>query len=134
MPNAANPGFGFHAALQHDAQGRAPGPGGLLSAVINTSASGDTSVVTGVSGKIICVYAYLVIADNGPQQVGFKDGASFIEGPFACGATGIPGGAAPPGSMPPFTLFKCGSGNSLIINLSQAIHVGGRVSYWLDSP
>lgn len=118
--------------LMHDAQGRAPGPGGLQSVDINVSASGDTVLLAAQAGFIYCVYAYLVVADAS-NQVGFKDGASFVEGPIQCGATSIPGGAAP-SVQPPYTLFKTSAGNALTINLSQAVHVGGRVSYWLDTP
>lgn len=113
-----------------DGLGRSFLPDGGGEVRINVSASGDTVLVPAVAGKRIYCYAYRAISDTG-QQVGFKDGTTFVEGPFACGATSIPGGAAP-SVVPPAWLFRTALGNALVINLSQAIHVGGGLNYWYD--
>ena len=114
-----------------DGLGRTFLPGGGLSADINTSSSGDTTVIAAKAGFAHYVYSYRVVADSS-CQVEFKDGASaVVEGPIACGATNIPGGAAP-SVVPPGWLFKTSIGNALVINLGTAVHVGGGLSYWDD--
>ena len=98
----------------------------LKSAAFSLSATG--TVVTGVSGKRIKVYAVkLVAAAN--LNVNFRDGASTnLEGSMALAANG--------GFVefvnPPNFLFATAVGNSLDLVVSGTGAAAGRVSYWDD--
>jgi hypothetical protein len=133
MPQAASAqGNALTPVILSDGQGRVFNPGGQLTAVINVSASGDTTVIAGVAGKRIYAFAFDVVSDTG-QQVGFKDGTggTVIWGPVACGATSVPGGVST-AVVPPAWKMRTTAGNPLVINLSANIHVGGVIQYWLD--
>jgi hypothetical protein len=99
----------------------------LLSAPINVSASGDTTIVAAQAGKKITVYHYIFIA-AAAVSVTWKDGAAALSGAMPAGANG---GAAP-GTTPPAFLFQGSTNTALVLNLGGAVQVSGHVSYWLE--
>jgi len=96
-----------------------------LYAVINTSASGDTSLVAAVSAKVIRVIAYTFVCD-GAVAVKFTSGAAgtALTGAMSCAANG---GATPP--YCPAGHFQTASNTALVINLSAAVGVRGHLTY-----
>ncbi|GIW60682.1 MAG: hypothetical protein KatS3mg087_1748 [Patescibacteria group bacterium] len=91
-------------------------------ASINTNSLGDTTIVSAVSGKRIRVVALAVVAGN-DVSVRFKSGSSWITGILVFGPSGgiahtFDGG-----------LFQTNINESLIINLSAAVQVGGYLVY-----
>lgn len=97
-----------------------------LFAVISASSSGDTTVVAAVPGKRIRVIV-LGFLCNDPVVVTWKSGASgAISGPESYGDNGgIQTPYIPPGIM------QTAEGDALIINLSSAVDVGGKLTYIL---
>lgn len=93
-------------------------------AVIDTSSSGDTTIVSGVSGRIIKVLQLEYTGHSG-VNVKMKTGSTDLEGAMALlyGTGKVRNGTR---SVP---VFKCGTGEALIINLSQAVQVVGSVVY-----
>lgn len=101
------------------------------SAVISQSASGDTSVVTGVDGKRIVVTAYRITNNVATAQaVTWKSGASTA----LTGAMQLPqaiGGATDASAGgDTLALFMCVPGHDLVLNLSAATAVAGFVTYY----
>jgi hypothetical protein len=96
-----------------------------LYAVINTSASGDTSLVSAVASKVIRVIAYTFVCD-GAVAVKFTSGAAgtALTGAMSCAANG---GATPP--YCPAGHFQTASNTALVINLSAAVGVRGHLTY-----
>lgn len=98
------------------------------SAKIQASTSGDNTIVTGVSTKLIKVHA-IVLNATGTVNVKFKDGAS-------TDLTGAMNFQAREGYTinvtPPAFLLATSAGNALVLNLSAAVEVDGFLSYWDD--
>lgn len=95
-------------------------------AVINTAASGVSTVVAGVATKKIRVLSYRFQADA-DVSVKFRDNTAAVDltGAMATGAKGGGGGAA----FSPVGHFETAAGNALSINLSAAVQVSGHVAY-----
>lgn len=96
-----------------------------LFGVINTSSSGDTTLVTAVTSKVIRVLSYTLVAD-GAVAVKFTSGAAgtALTGAMSFAANG---GAAVP--YCPVGHFQTGTNVALVINLSGAVGVRGHFSY-----
>lgn len=101
-------------------------PGGVLYAVVETSAPSST-LVFGVPGKrIIALSAWLVASAAVNAKFQTSTGLVDLTGPAYCVANG--------GIVLPFNAggwFNTIVGDSLIFNLSGAIPVGGSLSYVL---
>ena len=102
-----------------------PISGTILTAAINTASSGDNTIVAAVSGEKVQVWKIFFWV-NGTVSVTIKDGAS----------TSLTGAMAMVAqnefykrldeTIPWFTTT---AGNALVINLSGAIQISGRVYY-----
>lgn len=98
------------------------------SAKITSAASGDNTVVTGVSTKLIKVHA-IVLNATGTVNAKWKDGASTdLTGPMNFQARE----GYTINVQPPAFLLATSAGNALILNLSAAVEVDGFISYWDD--
>lgn len=95
----------------------------MLSAPIIASASGTASVIAGAANTQIKVYGYVVVC-NTNVGVQWQSNTTTLSGSMPCGATG---GVSV--SIGRDSIFDLAAGNSLIINLSSAVAVGGHVSY-----
>jgi hypothetical protein len=100
----------------------------LGSAQVSDSASGDTAIVAGQAGKSIYVVAYSLVANGTVQATWKSSGGTALEGPLYLAANS---GSAP-SVPPPGYLFKTVTGEGLTLNLSAAIAVGGRVTYFVQ--
>ena len=92
--------------------------------VIDESASGDQTIVSGVAGKRIVVHNYLIVA-GAAVTVRWKSGATNKSGPIALAANG---GVSAPGGIEN-RWFATGIGEDLVLNLGGAVAVGGHVAY-----
>lgn len=92
-------------------------------AVINATASGDNTIVAAVSGKVVRVISYLLIA-NGTVTATWKQGATNISGPLPLVVNA--GACAPEATR---GWMETASNAALILNLSSAVTVGGHISY-----
>jgi len=97
---------------------------------IETSSSGNTTIVPAVTGRKIRVLNYTLIA-SGAVSVIWKSGAATnISGTMALAANG---GMAPscsissPAGM--LGVFETNIGEGLVLNLSAAVQVGGHLVY-----
>jgi hypothetical protein len=90
---------------------------------INLSASGDNIVIAGVSGQLIKVLQFLLVA-GGATTLTLKSGASLISGPMSLEAGGTL--ILPYSSVPIQTIS---AGDPFIINSSAAVSVGGIISF-----
>jgi len=92
----------------------------LQTAVINSAAGGDITVVSAVTGQIVRVYK-LVLNSITATAITPKDGASTaLSGPLEFGATDT---RHWPNDGQPW--YKTSSGNAFIINSSAAVQVSG---------
>ncbi len=90
---------------------------------IDTSSSGDNTLIAGVVGKRIVVLGYTLIAGD-IVNVQWKSAANKLSGVLTLiGSTG-----ASPATNPRGVLI-CNPGESLKLNLSLAIYVGGHLTY-----
>lgn len=100
-------------------------PTGILYADINLSTSG--TLVTGVSGKKIVVLSVSLVAESAVNATfQTSTGSTDIGGPYYCAANG--------GIVLPFNAggwFQTNVGDSLLLNLSGSVSVGGSISYVL---
>lgn len=94
-------------------------------AVINSSSSGDTSIVAAVTSKVIRVLSYVLVAD-GAVAAKFTSGAAgtALTGAMSLAANG--GVAAP---FNPVGHFQTASNTALVLNLSAAVGVRGHLTY-----
>ena len=101
----------------------------LQNAVVDTAASGNVTVVAGVTGKRIAVYGYTIV--NGAttaQTVQFKSGTTVLSGAMSLSqAAGPLVVQAGPSSGPLFVTVA--TGDALIITTSAATQVSGHVGY-----
>ena len=94
-------------------------------AVINTSASGDTTIVALVSSKVIRVLSYVIVADAAVA-------AKFTSGAAGTALTGAMSLSANGGIAAPFNPvghFQTGSGVALVLNLGAAVGARGHLTY-----
>lgn len=93
-------------------------------AAINTSSSGDNTVVAAVAGKKIRVLAYLV-GVSATQQLTWKSGAgTSLAGQLSFAQYG--GVSAP---LNQIGWFETAVGEPLVLNLGQAALTGGHLTY-----
>lgn len=98
---------------------------GLKRAKIDAAGAGDNTVIAAVAGKIIRVYAVVLIA-AGAVTVKFQSGASGTDltGPLTLAAnTGFSSSWSPVG------LFQTAEGALLNLNLGGAVVTGGWLIY-----
>lgn len=98
-----------------------------LYAVINSSSSGDTTLVAAVTSKVIRVLSYTLVAD-GPTTVAVK----FTSGTAGTALTGAMSFAANGGAAVPYCPaghFQTATNTALVINLSGAVGVRGHLTY-----
>jgi hypothetical protein len=106
--------------IRRDAAGAAAA---VKFAPIVASASGNTAVVAAVTGKRIRVLSYSLIA-AGTASVKFQSATTDITGTYPLVAnTGLSDNGGEAG------VFQTGVAETLHINLSAAVAVGGRVTY-----
>lgn len=92
-------------------------------ASISASSSGDTTVVSAVSGRKIRVLHYTLICSSA-VNITWKSGSTNITGTMSFGAnSGISTAYSPQG------LFETLTGQALVINLSGSSTVGGHLTY-----
>lgn len=99
------------------------------SAVVDVSAIANTTVVTGIPGKRIIVFGYVLI--NGvatAQSIVFKSGTTALSGvkqlPLSVGG----GIVAAPGDAS-LCYFLTAPGDNLVLTTTAATQVGGHVAY-----
>jgi hypothetical protein len=95
----------------------------FAAASVNFAASGDNTIIAGVAGKSIKVYR-LMLVTAGATNLEFKDNTTALSGPIPCGTFG---GVTLDNDTDPW--FTCASGDSLVLNSSQAVQVGGMIYY-----
>lgn len=94
-------------------------------AVINVSSSGDNTIVSAVTSKVIVVLSYVIVADGAVA-------AKFLNNTAGTAVTGAMSLAANGGVAAPFSPaghFVSGSGQPLVLNLSAAVGVRGHLTY-----
>lgn len=96
---------------------------------IDTTASGDNTIVAGSAGKTIRIYSIILFA-NSANNLTLKDGASTkLMGVMNFTSNmGWDHDADDEGHRP----FTLSAGNAFVINLSGATQVSGRVWYLVD--
>jgi hypothetical protein len=103
----------------------------MPTAIVNSSAIGDNTLVSGVAGSAVRVTSFC-LSFGSAVNVKFKDGAtSDLTGLlYALGTAPLPIRAAPSGANARGH-FQTSKGNALVLNLSAAIAVGGWIVYEL---
>jgi len=106
----------------------------VQSAVIDTNSSGDNTIVAAVSGAIIRVVGYVLMAGgtvNAEWKSDTGGGAVELSGPFPMIAqTGVVMPMAPRGVGGRMDgWFDTGVGKALNLNLSAGVQVSGHVAY-----
>lgn len=97
-----------------------------LYAAINSSSSGNNTVVASVAGQQIVILSYTIVA-SGSVTVTWESGSgSVLGGPMAIAANG---GVST--TYNPTAHFVTAVGESLLLNLSGATQVGGHLEYIL---
>jgi len=96
-----------------------------LFAAIDASASGDNEIVAGVEGKKIRVLRWGLSASDEVSAV-WRSGSTDVTGPRT-----LPKYAAVGGAYCPVGLMETAAGESLNLNLSAAVAVGGELTYVL---
>lgn len=91
-------------------------------AVVNVSDAGDSSIVTGVAGFKIVVYSIFVVVSN-TVTLTWKTGATTILGGAGLA---INGGYHVESD---FGICETVDGDSLVLGLSDAVQVGGGITY-----
>jgi hypothetical protein len=94
-------------------------------AVINTSSTGDTTIVAAVASKVIRVLSYVIVADAAVAAK-FTSGAggTALTGAMSLSANG--GVAAP---FNPVGHFQTGSNTALVLNLAATVGARGHLTY-----
>ena len=104
---------------------RAEIPSGVLYAPISLGATG--TIITGVPGKrIVVLSTYVIVSTAANVNFQTSTGLVSLTGPVACATNG--------GFVLPYNQggwFATAVGDSLILNLSPNINVGGSISYIL---
>ncbi len=105
-------------------------PNNLSQSAINISASGDSTLLAGGSGKQVRVYRMKLIT-AGATTLLIKDGSSTtIDGPLIFPAAGAMVLDFTNINMPPWYITSLG--NDLVINNSNAVQLGGNVDYLIS--
>lgn len=94
-------------------------------AVINVSSSGDNSIVVAVTGKVIRVLSYVIVADSAVA-------AKWVSGAAGTAISGAMSLAANGGVAAPYTPvghFQTGVNTALVLNLSGAVGARGHLTY-----
>lgn len=104
----------------------------LQSAAVTVSASGTTTLVTGISGKRIQVYSLVIIYTSGTTPVlTLQDGSTALTGAISLPATsgqGITFNLVKAAEAPPW--FICSQGNNFVANVTGTTPVlAGYVQY-----
>lgn len=102
-----------------------------LFAPVSCSSSGDNTIVSLIAGRRLRVVSYLLVT-AGDVVVTWKSSvAGAISGPMSLGNTssGQGGGASHPTG--PSAALQTAVGEALVLNLSDAISVGGHLTYIL---
>lgn len=94
---------------------------------VNTSSSGETTIVAAQAGKRIIVHSWGLVS-AGAVSVSWKSGATTKYGPMPFAANG---GMSVPGGIDDVAI-ACDIGEALIVNLGGAVQTGGGVSYSLE--
>lgn len=89
----------------------------------NGAASGDVTIIAGIAHKIIRVYR-LAIVIAAATNVIFKEGATALSGPMDFSTIGSI--TLDQSGLP---WYICESGNSFVINSSNAVQIGGTIWY-----
>lgn len=102
--------------------------GGLIRVAVNSSASGDNTLVAGVAGYQIAVREFALVP-AGAVNATIKSGASTA----LTGAMPLGGGALAglTGGYSPADHFLTNAGDPLVLNLSSAVAVTGYLIYSL---
>lgn len=105
--------------------GIATGAGkGLTFVSISTAASGQTALVSAVTGQKIKVVSYTVVA-SAAVTVQFQSGSTALTGAMALAANG---GVSASGNH----LFETAVNTALNINLGSAVQVSGHLAYYTE--
>ena len=99
-------------------------PASTRRAIINFAGAGDNTVVAGIAGSPVRVYAF-VFTVNGATNITFKDGANVLSGAFVL--TGNGSNMVLPLSDEP--VYETTLGNAFVINSTQAVQVSGTLWY-----
>lgn len=86
-----------------------------------SSASGDRTVITGLSGKTISVYGF-DLSLSATTSVTLKCGSTALTGAMPMNAWSKPVTQAP-------AYFVCAGGSNLVINLGTSASMGGVIFY-----
>lgn len=98
-------------------------PGGLSSAIISTSSSGDTTVIAAQTGRAIKVHR-VVLSLATETTVQFKDGSTAMSGPITCLEMVLDYSDDP--------YFRTTAGNALVLSLGAAVQCGGTIWYRIE--
>lgn len=99
-------------------------------AKVDTSTSGDNTIVAAEAGRKIKLLSYVLVAD-GAVFVRWKSGASTnLSGRLSLAANG--GAVAPPANPDAGPWLETSAGEALVLNLSGAVEVGGHISYVVE--
>ena len=99
---------------------------GLRQAAITATASGDTTVVTGVTDEKVRVYGITLVC-SAAVNVALKSGASTIK----IAAMGFPANGGMSVNTFPGIFMETDASGNLVINLSATANVYGSVTYEL---
>lgn len=94
-----------------------------ISVAVNTASSGDTTLVSAITGHSIVVLGWLLQVDSA-VDVTLKSGSTSLTGPMGAGANG--GSVCP---INPEGWCCTASGEALVINLSSAVQCSGLIRY-----
>ena len=103
----------------------------LLFVVISTASAGDNTIIAADATKKIKVLSYSLVCD-GAVTVQWKSGAATaLTGAMSIAANGgiVDGSGNSPGTQ---WLFETAANQALILNLSGAVGVRGRLTYFLE--
>lgn len=96
----------------------------LNTAKVDASASGDAEIVAAVPGKSIVLGRFFLVT-AAAVGVKWRSGATDLSGPLPAGVCGqIDDSDMDSG------LLATSPGEALVLNLSDAVQVGGYVTYW----
>ena len=100
----------------------------LLFAKIDTTTTGDQTIVSADATKKIKVVSYLIV-NTGAQSLTWKSASTALSGAMAIGALGILAVAGAPSAW----LMQTAVNEALILNLSSNTQVSGHITYFLEA-
>jgi hypothetical protein len=98
----------------------------IRQAAINASTSGDNTIVAAVPGKQILVLLYKIVCSDAVTVTWESGGGTVLDGPCTFAASG-----GESSSFCEHGHFRSSKGESLVLNLSGAVQVGGHLLYGL---